>query len=73
MAKLTKTMCVLEKEMPPSLFDIISHMPNHLMEELFLCGLVHTRWMYPYERYFKTLKRYVRNLAKPEGSISQGY
>lgn len=68
-----KTMCMLEKEMPPSFFDIMSHLPNHLVEELFLCEPVHTRWMYPYERYFKTLKGYVRNLAKPEGSIAQGY
>ena len=34
---------------------------------------IHTQWMYPYECYFKTLKGYVRNLAKPEGSIAQGY
>lgn len=27
----------------------------------------------PYERYFKTVKGFVRNLAKPEGSIAQGY
>ena len=59
--------------MPPSFFDIMSHLPNHLVEELFICGPVHTRWMYPYERYFKTLKGYVRNLVKPEGSIAQGY
>ena len=69
----TETICMLEREMPPSFFDIMSHLPNHLVEELFLCGPVHTRWMYPYERYFKTLKGYVRNLAKPEGSIAQGY
>ena len=72
-ADATETMCMLEKEMPPSFFDMMSHLPNHLVEELFLCGPVHTRWMYPYERYFKTLKGYVRNLAKPEGSIAQGY
>ena len=29
--------------------------------------------MYPFERYFKNLKDYVRNIAKPEGSISRGY
>jgi len=29
--------------------------------------------MYPYERYFKTLKGFVRNLAKSEGSIAEGY
>jgi len=73
MADSTEITCLLEKEMPPSFFDIMSHMPNHLVEELFLCGPVHTRWMYPYERYFKTLKGYVRNLAKPETSIAQGY
>ena len=66
-------MCLMEKEMPPTFFDIISHLPNHLVEDLFLCGPVHTMWMYPYEHYFKTLKEYVRNLAKPEGSIAQGY
>ena len=68
-----ETMCMLEKEMPPSFFDIMSHLPVHLVEELFLCGPVHTRWMYPYERYFKNLKGHVRNLAKPEGSIAHGY
>jgi len=68
-----ETMCMLEREFPPSFFDIMSHLPNHLVEQLFQCGPVHTRWMYPYERYFKTLKGYVRNLAKPEGSIAQGY
>ena len=72
-ADSAETMCILEKVMPPSFFDIMLHLPNHLVEELFLCGPIHTRWMYPYERYFKTLKGYVRNLAKPEGNIAQGY
>jgi len=66
-------MCLLKKEMPPSFFDIMSYMPNHLVEEVFLCGPMYTRWMYPYERYFKSLKGFVRNLAKLEGSIAQGY
>ena len=72
-ADYVETMCLLEKEMPSAFFDIMSHLPNHLVQELFLCGPVHTRWMCPYERYFKTLKGYVRNLAKPEGNIAQGY
>nr|GFB78031.1 hypothetical protein [Tanacetum cinerariifolium] len=29
--------------------------------------------MYPFERYLKKLKNYVRNKAKPEGSIAEGY
>ena len=68
-----ETMCMFEKEMPPAFFDVMSHLPYHLVQEVFLCGPVHTRWMYPYERYFKSVKGFVRNLAKPEGSIAQGY
>ena len=63
----------LERVFPPSFFDIMVHLTIHLVEELFLCGPVHTRWMYPYERYFKGLKSFVRNLAKPEGCMAQGY
>jgi hypothetical protein len=29
--------------------------------------------MYPVEMYLRTLKRYVRNKAHPEGSIAEGY
>ena len=29
--------------------------------------------MYPFEIYLKKLKDYVKNAAKPEGSISEGY
>ncbi|GJR89311.1 Myc-type, basic helix-loop-helix domain-containing protein [Tanacetum coccineum] len=29
--------------------------------------------MFPFERYMKKLKNYVRNKAKPEGSIAEGY
>jgi hypothetical protein len=29
------------------------------MQELDMCGPVATRWMYPVERYMKTLKSYV--------------
>jgi hypothetical protein len=30
-------------------------------------------WMYPIERKLCTLKRYVRNRARPEGSIAEAY
>ncbi|XP_071697398.1 uncharacterized protein [Rutidosis leptorrhynchoides] len=36
-------------------------------------GPVYMRWMYPIERYMKKLKNYVRNKAKPEGCIAEGY
>jgi hypothetical protein len=53
------TLVLLEQEFPPSFFDIMTHLLLHLVEELELCGLVHTCWMYPIERYLKTLKGYV--------------
>ena len=73
MEDVAETLSILEREFPPSFFDIMVHLTLHLVEELFVCGPMHTRWMYPYERYFKGLKGFVRNLAKPEGSITQGY
>ncbi|GJZ69814.1 hypothetical protein Tco_0633364 [Tanacetum coccineum] len=37
------------------------------------CHIMMHRWMFPFERYMKKLKNYVRNKAKPEGSIAEGY
>jgi len=36
------TLVLLEKEFPPSFFDVMTHLLVHLVEELELCGLVHT-------------------------------
>lgn len=67
------TICLLEKEFPPSFFDVMTHLLIHLVEEVDICGPVYGRWMYPMERYMKVLKGYVRNKAKPEGSMGRGY
>jgi hypothetical protein len=53
--------------------DIMSHLMIHLVEELYIYGPVHCRWMYPMERYLKTLKDYVRTYARPEASMAEGY
>ena len=66
-------LCLLEKEFPPSFFDPMTHLLVHLVEELHICGLVHSRWMYPLERYMKSLKGFVRNKARPEGGMAEGY
>jgi hypothetical protein len=68
-----ETLCMMEMELPPYFFDIMVHLTVYLVEELFVCGPLQNRWMYPYERYFKGLKAFVRNLAKPKGNITQGY
>ncbi|GJT22980.1 hypothetical protein Tco_0892917, partial [Tanacetum coccineum] len=36
-------------------------------------GPIRPWWMYPFERFMKKLKNYVRNKAKSEGSIAEGY
>ena len=70
---IRETLCRLEMVFPPAFFDIMMHLPVHLAEEAKLGGPVCYRWMYPIERYLRTLKGYVRNKAYPEGSIAEGY
>jgi hypothetical protein len=57
------TMCMLEMTMPPSFFDIMVHVILHLVDELNMCRLVHTRWMYCVKCLNKVLKGYVRNIS----------
>ena len=49
------------------------HLYVHLSREAILGGPVHSRWMYPVERYLGHLKKYVIKKARPEGSIAEGY
>ncbi|GKD04070.1 histone deacetylase 14, partial [Tanacetum coccineum] len=62
----------------------IEFLLNHFFEEYFSPINVHAEEynndqaanasrMFPFERYMKKLKNYVRNKAKPEGSIAEGY
>ncbi|XP_013617360.1 PREDICTED: uncharacterized protein LOC106323850 [Brassica oleracea var. oleracea] len=71
--EIVETMCQLERYFPPSLFDIMFHLPLHLAREARLGGPVHFRWMYPFERYMKTLKAFVKNFARPEACMAEGY
>ncbi|XP_055962306.1 uncharacterized protein LOC130015687 [Mercurialis annua] len=70
---IAKILCKLERIFPPSFFDSMEHLPIHLPNEAKLAGPVQYRWMYPFERYLRKLKRKVTNKAKVEGSISIGY
>ena len=67
------TMCLMEMTFPPTFFDVMSHLPMHLVEELILLGPAQVRWMYPIERNMMTLKNHVKNRARPEASIAHGY
>ncbi|XP_062010312.1 uncharacterized protein LOC133726719 [Rosa rugosa] len=71
--EIVVTLCLLEKIFPPSFFDIMVHVTVHLVREVRLCGPVYLRWMYPFERYMKFLKDYVRNRNRPEGCMAECY
>ena len=54
-------------------FVVMVHLAIHLPMEALLRGSVHYGWMYPVERRLGYLKNTVRNRARPEGSIAEGY
>ena len=67
--------CLVSFELvfPPSFFNIMTHLLVHLVEEIFILGPVFLHNMFPFERFMGVLKKYVRNRARPEGSIVKGY
>nr|GEX90590.1 hypothetical protein [Tanacetum cinerariifolium] len=65
--------CNLELIYPPAFFDIMIHMVIHLPLEALESRPIHPRWMFPFEKFMKKLKGYIRNKAKLEGSIAEGY
>ncbi|PKA58048.1 hypothetical protein AXF42_Ash019274 [Apostasia shenzhenica] len=72
-SNLIETLCELEIFFSPHFFDVIVHLTVHLVREVKLCGSIFMRWMYPFERYIKILKRYVRNRYRPEACIIESY
>jgi len=73
MKNVVMATCMLEKEFPPTFLNVMTHLLVHLVQQLFICGPVHCRWMYPIGKYMKTLKDYVRTYAHSKGSIVEGY
>ncbi|GKE71577.1 ribonuclease H-like domain-containing protein, partial [Tanacetum coccineum] len=67
------TLCELEMYFPPSFFDIMVHLISHIVAEIKACGPVFVLDMYHFERYMGFLKGFVRNRARPDASIVEGY
>merc|ERR1719152_856834 len=67
--------CLVSFELvfPPSFFNIMTHVLVHLVDEIVILGPVFLHNMFPFERFMGVLKKYVRNRARPEGSIAKGY
>jgi len=66
-------LCKLERIFPPTFFDVMVHLAVQLPNEALLRGPVQYRWMYPIERRLGTLKNFVSNMGRPEGSIANAY
>nr|ABA96885.1 transposon protein, putative, CACTA, En/Spm sub-class, expressed [Oryza sativa Japonica Group] len=72
-AELVRTLCHLEMYFRPTFFDIMEHLPLHLVRQTKFCGPAFMTQMYSCERYLGILKGYVRNRSHPEGSIIESY
>lgn len=66
-------MCLMERDLPTSFFNMQEHLLIHIVDEVALAGVVSSRWMFFFERYMKVLKGFVRQKARPEGSMAEGW
>jgi hypothetical protein len=66
-------LCELEIYFPPVFFDIMVHLPIHLMDDIIHLGLTFLHNMMPFERLNGVIKGFVRNRSRPDGSISKGF
>ena len=68
-----EAVCMLEKHFPTSILRIQVHLLVHVVDEVAKAGVVHSRWMFFLERFMKTLKSFVRQRARPKGSMVEGW
>jgi len=71
--EIPRLMCEMQKFLPSSFFNSQEHYLIHQVEEIELCGPTHARSMWMVERHLKFLKALVRQRARPEGSMVEGY
>ena len=70
---VVEAVCMVEKYFPTSILTIQLHLLVHVVDEVALAGTVHSRWMFFLERFMKTQKGFVRQRARPEGSMAEGW
>ena len=56
---VVEAVCMLEKHFPTSILTIQVHLMVHLVDEVAVAGVIHSRWMFFLERFMKTLKSFV--------------
>ena len=55
-----EAICLIEEAFPRSIITIQSHVVVHLIDEIALCGVVYSRWMFLLGHFLKILKGFVR-------------
>ncbi|KAI5059512.1 hypothetical protein GOP47_0025831 [Adiantum capillus-veneris] len=68
---VVEAVCVIEDAFPHTILVSQIHLLLHLVEEITICGVVHSRWMFFLERFLKTLKDFVRLRSQPEASMAE--
>ena len=68
-----EAVCLIEEAFPRSILTSQLHLVVHLIDEIAICGVVHSRWMFFIEYFLKTLKGFVRQRAHPEGCMAEGW
>ena len=66
-------LCELEIYFPPAFFDVMVHLLVHVVDNIIHLRPSFLHNMMPFERLNGIIKGYVRNRAKPDASIVQGW
>ena len=66
-------MCEMQKHLSSTFSNAREHYLIHQVEDIELCGPVHSRFMWMVERYLKFMKGLVRQRALAEGYMMEGY
>ena len=66
-------LCELEIYFPPAFFDVMVHLLVHIVDDIIQLGPTFLHSMMPFKRMNGVIKGYVRNRARPDGSIAQGF
>ena len=61
----------LEIYFPPAFFDVMVHLLIHIVDDIIHLGPTFLHSMMPFERMNGVIKGYVRNRARPDGSIAK--
>ena len=66
-------MCQMQQYLLRPFFNAQENYLIHQFAEIELCGPIHTRSMWMVERQLKSMKAFVRQRARPDGSMVEGY